>query len=120
MKINGYEIRPGADLEGADLEGANLRYVDLKGAILKDANLKYANLEGADLKGANLEGADLKGADLKGANVTNTILDKEKINDDKDLRIQELEKENKKLKKALKELLLLEWKLMRSTRNLSQ
>jgi len=90
MKINGYEIRPGADLEGADL------------------------------KGANLEGADLKGADLKGANVTNTILDKEKINDDKNLRIQELEKENKKLKKELKELLLLEWKLMRSTRNLSQ
>ena len=51
MNINGYEIKPYADLKGADL-----RYVDL---------------EGADLKGADLEGADLAGADLEG-----TILEK--------------------------------------------
>ena len=50
MKINGYEIKPGADLEGADLEGA-----DLMNADLWHANLRHANLYGAKLGGANVE-----------------------------------------------------------------
>ena len=85
MNINGYEIKPFANLKGADLWGANLR----------DANLK----------GANLEGADLEGANLVGANVTGTILEKKEVlQDDKDLKIKELEEENEKLKSTLKSL----------------
>ena len=104
MIINGYEIKPIANLQGADLERANLQDADLKGADLKNANLKNANLRdailedailedafltganliGADLreailtdanlKGANLRDADLKGADLKGADLTDANL----------------------------------------------
>ena len=76
MNINGYEIKPFANLEGANLEGANLRV-------------------------ANLEGANLWGAD-----VTATILEKKE--DDKDLKIKELEEENKKLKDTLKAIETLE------------
>ena len=95
MNINGYKIKPGADLKGADLNGADLRCVDLNGANLEDANL-----EGANLKGANLRDADLEGANVKG-----TILDeKEKSQDDKDLKIQQLEGELKKYKDTLKAL----------------
>ena len=69
MVVNGYEIKPGADLRGADLEkadleGADLRKANLRGANLYRANLQDANLEGADLQDANLEGADLRGANL--------------------------------------------------------
>jgi len=88
MKINGYEIKPGANLLGANLLGADLR--------------------GADLEGANLEGANLRGANLDGAIVTETILEKkEKTQDDTSLsqKVKELEEENKKLKEALKALL---------------
>ncbi len=38
MKVNGYDIKPGANLKGANLIGANL---------------DGANFEGADLEGAN-------------------------------------------------------------------
>ena len=89
MKINGYEIKPhanlnsadlnSADLRHADLRGANLRYVDLRRANLKDANLNSADLNSADLRHADLRGADLRytdlnsanlrGADLRGANI---------------------------------------------------
>ena len=73
MKVNGYEIKPFANLKGADLKGADLRCAE---SILKDAN------------------------------VTGTILEKkEESQDDKDLKIQQLEEENKKLKDALKALL---------------
>ena len=34
MKVNGYEIKPGADLYGADLRDANLEGADLRDAIL--------------------------------------------------------------------------------------
>ena len=47
MKVNGYKIKPGANLEGADLRDANL----------SDANLSGANLISADLRGAKLTGA---------------------------------------------------------------
>ena len=37
MKIvNGYEIKPGADLRYADLHGANLYGADLTGTTIKD------------------------------------------------------------------------------------
>jgi hypothetical protein len=111
MKINGYEIKPGANLVGADLRGADLRYAnldganlvnanlatadlrgaDLRGANLRGANLGYANLKGADLRNADLEGADLRNADLRGANITGTILEKKE--DDKDLEENKLLKE---------------------------
>ncbi len=69
MKIvNGYEIKPGADLW-------------------------YADLEGAYLQRANLEGA----------NLTGTILEKknEVPQDDKDLKIKELEDKLNALKALL-------------------
>ena len=116
MKINGYEIKPGANLVGANLRGANLvnadlRYANLEGADLWSANLRGANLwsanlrganlwcadlVGADLRGANLQGADLRGAnlqgaDLEGANITGTIFEKKE--DDKDLDEHKLLKE---------------------------
>ena len=50
MKVNGYDIKPDANLKGANLEGANL-----KGADLRYANLRYANLEGAKVTGTILE-----------------------------------------------------------------
>ena len=62
MKINGYEIKPGAYLYGVDLRSA-----DLRGAYLRGANLRSADLRGADLYGADLYGADLRGACLHGA-----------------------------------------------------
>ncbi len=64
MKVNGYEIKPKADLSGADLAGA-----DLAGA-----RLGRANLEGANLEGANLSAAKLKNAKLEGANLASAIL----------------------------------------------
>ena len=78
MEINGYEIKP-------------------------FANLRYADLPGADLRNADLTGADLQDANFTNANVTGTILEKDS-QDDK-ARIKELEEENKKLKEALKALL---------------
>ena len=111
MNINGYEIKPfanlqgadlegadlrgsnlvdayleGADLEGANLEGANLYGVDLRYSNLKDADLKVANLYGADLrdaylKGPNLEGANLEGANLRGANLRGADLVDAKLPD---------------------------------------
>ena len=116
MNVNGYEIKPGANLKGANLEGANLKGANLVGANLVGADLLGANLEGAylegaylggadledaNLKGADLEGANLWGANLKGANVTGTILEKkEEPQDDASLsqRVKELEEELKKYK----------------------
>ena len=85
LKVNGYEVYPGANLDevnfrGVNLSGKYLRLVslnrsnlskaDLSGADLTDANLSYANLTGADLTNANLTGADLYGAILKDTNLT--------------------------------------------------
>jgi uncharacterized protein YjbI with pentapeptide repeats len=70
------------------------------------ADLEGANLRGANLWGANLVGADLEGANLLDANLTRTILEKKEVpQDDKDLKIKELEEENEKLKSTLKTLL---------------
>ena len=84
MRLNGYEIEPGADLRGAYLDGADLRGADLRrayldGAHLSRADLRRANLDGAhlsradlrraDLSRAYLDGADLTAADLRGANL---------------------------------------------------
>jgi len=91
MNVNGYEIKP-----DANLEGANLKYDNLV-----NADLKYANLEGANLEGANLEGANLEDANLEDANVTGTILEKK---EDKDLKIQQLEEEVKKYKEKFNQL----------------
>ena len=71
IKVNGYEIKPGANLrsarlEGANLEGANLEGANLYGAVLKNANLTNANLNNANLDSANLYGATLKGATMTG------------------------------------------------------
>ena len=79
MKINGYEIKPlanlrDADLCGADLYGANLSGADLSGADLRGANLGNADLRDADLCGADLRDADLCGADLCGADLRDADL----------------------------------------------
>jgi len=67
--INGYEIKPFADLRGANLRGANLRGANLRGANLRDADLRGADLCDADLRDAYLYGANLYGAYLYGANL---------------------------------------------------
>ena len=67
--VNGYEIKPGVDLEGAILEGADLRGANLRGANLREAYLGRANLGGANLEGANLGVANLGVANLGGANL---------------------------------------------------
>jgi len=59
MKINGYDIKPYANLRDADLKGANLRYADLRDADLRDADLRDADLRYADLRDADLRDADL-------------------------------------------------------------
>ena len=69
MKINGYEIKPGADLKGADLSEAVLKYANLSNADLSNADLRNADLEGADLRGVNLRCADLSNADLRNADL---------------------------------------------------
>ncbi len=73
-KVNGYEIRPAANLRGANLEGANLSGARLTGANLEGANLSGARLTGsyltrASLTGANMRGADLSDALMRGANL---------------------------------------------------
>ena len=69
MVINGYKIKPYANLEGANLKDADLKGAYLVGANLEDADLKGANLEDADLKGAYLRNANLKDANLRDANL---------------------------------------------------
>jgi len=75
MKINGYEIKPWANLRGANLKGADLKGADLRDADLRDANLRYADLGGADLRYANLRDADLRYADLRDADLKGANLD---------------------------------------------
>ena len=48
-EVNGYYIRPKADLRGADLRGADLSKADLRGAILEGAHLGGATLIGTNL-----------------------------------------------------------------------
>ena len=60
--VNGYTIKPAADLRGADLYRADLRGEDLREADLREADLREADLREADLYGADLSGADLGGA----------------------------------------------------------
>ena len=92
--VNGYEIKPGANLMYADLGyanlgradlmyaylgyadlvGTNLGRADLRGADLRGTNLRHANLRGADFRYANLRGADLGYANLMGARVSNTTI----------------------------------------------
>ena len=72
--VNGYEIKPGADLMYADLMRADLRGANLVHANLVHADLGGANLMYADLRGACLRGADLVGADLRDARVSDTTI----------------------------------------------
>ena len=74
MKVNGYEIKEGANLKGAYLKGADLKGADLERANLYGADLRGAYLREADLKGADLKGANLYGADLEGADLYNTSI----------------------------------------------
>jgi len=72
--VNGYTIRPGADLGGAYMPNANLSFADLSGANLSLSDLSGANLTGANLSGAYLGGAILTGTILHGADLTNANL----------------------------------------------
>jgi hypothetical protein len=67
MIVNGYEIKPYANLRDAYLSDANLCGANLCGANLCGANLRGADLRDADLCGANLCDADLRDAYLRGA-----------------------------------------------------
>ena len=97
MNVNGYEIKPYANLKGASLKGADLRGADLRGA----------NLMGADLRNANLRYANLRYAKLEGTNVTGTILEKkEEPQDNTPLsqKVKELEQELKMYKEKFNQL----------------
>jgi len=79
-KVNGYEIKPNANLQGAnlsntDLNGTDLTYANLQGAILTGVNLAGAILTGVNLSNVNLEGANLAGDNLKDANLSNANLE---------------------------------------------
>ena len=74
MIVNGYEIKPGADLRRANLYGANLYGADLYRADLSEAYLREANLSEAYLREANLSRADLRKADLRGTYLSGTNL----------------------------------------------
>ena len=70
FKVNGYTIRPNANLTNANLTGANLQGANLYGAVLYGANLYEADLSFASLIGANLTHANLWTANLQGANLS--------------------------------------------------
>ena len=71
--INGYKIKPYANLAGVNLYGANLKGAYLYEANLTGANLKEANLYVADLTGAYLERANLERANLFEANLSGAL-----------------------------------------------
>ena len=52
--VNGWEIKPDANLRDADLGGANLGGANLGLAILRGANLGHASLRGANLRDAQV------------------------------------------------------------------
>ena len=82
-----------------------MRRLTLGGLSLGGANLEGANLRGADLEGADLYMANLEDANLDGANVKGTILEKKQIpQDDKDLKIKELESKIVELQKEVDRL----------------
>jgi hypothetical protein len=54
VKVNGYEIGPGALLSGAFLPGTNLSGAYLSGTDLSGTDLSGTNLSRADLSGTNL------------------------------------------------------------------
>ena len=74
FKVNGYTIRPNANLTNANLTGANLQGANLTDANLSGAVLGGADLTGANLSSANLSYANLSNADLYGANLSYAIL----------------------------------------------
>ena len=71
VRIKGYLVGPGANLQGANLQGANLAGLNLTGANLTGANLIGATLQGSNLTLANLYGANLGSANLRDSNLRN-------------------------------------------------
>jgi len=65
MFVNGYTIKPDANLGGANLQGADLGYANLGRADLRDANLGCANLGRAILDGAKLPDFQLPEGDIE-------------------------------------------------------
>ncbi len=74
LVINGYTIKPHADLSVCDLSGCDLSGCDLRGCDLSGADLRFASLSGCDLSGANLRGCDLSGCDLRGCDLSGASL----------------------------------------------
>ena len=86
FKVNGYTIRPNANLTnanltGANLQGANLTDANLSGAVLGGADLTGANLSSANLSYANLSNADLYGANLSYANLSGATMPDGSVHD---------------------------------------
>ena len=67
--VNGYTIKPGADLRGRDLREFDLRGCDLRGCNLRGCDLRGCDLRGCDLRFASLASADLRGCDLRFADL---------------------------------------------------
>jgi uncharacterized protein YjbI with pentapeptide repeats len=69
MRVNGFKIKPRANLSGADLSKVNLAGARLRNADLSGADLTYSRLGTANLRFANLAGAILPVATLRRANL---------------------------------------------------
>jgi len=80
VRINGYLVGPGANLQGANLQGANLAGLNLSSANLIGANLIGANLQGSNLSSANLYGANLGSANLRVSNLRNANFTSAELN----------------------------------------
>ena len=74
MEVNGYTIKPNADLHGANLRDTNLRDADLTGSDLTGSDLTGTDLRYADLTGTDLRYADLTDVNLRWANLTGVNL----------------------------------------------
>ena len=74
VEVNGYTIKP-----GANLTRANLKWAKLEGAKLTRAHLIRAHLIRANPSRTDLEGADLTRANLRGANLDRAVADRNTI-----------------------------------------
>ena len=74
MEVNGYSIKPFANLRKANLKRKNLSEVNLQKADLYRANLVGADLRRSNLYRANLGATNLRGSDLYKANLVEVNL----------------------------------------------
>jgi len=74
MIVNGYNIKPGADLRLASLQSTNLCGSNIYKTNFRMANLRWVSFQGTNLCKAKLCEADLRGANFYRANLCETKL----------------------------------------------